>query len=142
LKLNFGAPTEMDGWHNAEDLTRCEHDEAIKWGDVEAVYVGHVLQQIPMTQVVPALEKLWKLLPEATPILVVGPDVGRALVFELHVQQAAKAGAWECTQRLIGMALLDAGFHDCKPVWVENIDGEQWPVGEREEWYTAVSALS
>lgn len=120
--------------------------------DVTAVYLGHVLEHLPITDVVPALSRLWKRCAPEPDVAIVGPDCARARALheagEIDDETANGAiyGAgrwsgdehlWECGQeRLLTLALASGLF--AAPMEMDSYILDRFPVVSRAPWQCAV----
>jgi len=131
-------------------------------GSCERIYLGHMLEHWPWTGVKALLTEVGRLLPPDGEVLVVGPDVYRAIKmwkaghpqgdWELIVASLEGMSSydaettwdqarhhWNCTEeRLVG-ALDNAGFEpEALPVTPEALDG--WPLVSFMQHQCAVRA--
>jgi hypothetical protein len=87
VRLNLGSgPFPAEGWYNVDvspqlhpDLVHDFARDPFPMKDVDAIYCGHVLEHLWWSDVRTALEHCLGALAVGAPLLVVGPDVLRAI---------------------------------------------------------------
>lgn len=174
-RLNVGCGNHYArGWVNVDrvytDSIRPDivnptgHPALIEVEDVEAIYLGHVLEHVRWEDVTMFLVQCRDLLNPGGQICVVGPDVWNTLrmwkagqvgddlltaVLEgPHPQidgvDAHHDGArhqWNATQDRVVQKLTAAGFVNINPYRsVQDVESH-WPVVARPGWQSAVSAV-
>lgn len=141
MKLNLGSgPYYATGWTNVEypgTQYRCDLEADFlaplppEITNVEAVYMGHFLEHLPLGEIPAALRALRdRMVPDA-PIAVVGPDTERAYdmftrgVIPFSLYELCKkhdnptpghSHLWDCTEDLVVHLLSAAGFASITPV--------------------------
>jgi hypothetical protein len=129
-------------------------------GDVERAYVGHLLEHLEWARVPDYLAELGRVLAQGAPLVVVGPDVERALqrwkrgLEPWEVVDGCLEGpdsalgawagcrhCWNCTEARVARALELVGFEAVTPLELGAPELDEWPVVSRAEWQCAVSAV-
>jgi predicted SAM-dependent methyltransferase len=154
LQLNVGCgPHYATGWTNVDvnpafapdfvgDLRRgLELPDA----SCRLIYLGHVLEHLPMHDVVDALRECGRLLHLDGHMMIVGPDASLCrtdeeleTVLALDHAQGAPGGPhqWVPTGPLVGVMLRRAGFAP-KPLPIEHVQ-HPWPVVSHVHWQFAI----
>lgn len=174
--LNVGCgPFRADGWLNVDVIRDVTFEPPIdpdmigsimdglpiESGTVKKLYLGHVLEHIAWEKLGPALDECKRLLADDGELMVVGPDVYRAIeqyktgVTEFDAMQStledAKAGwdagqwegarhMWNCHGERVVLALKAVGFEQVVSIGIDNPRLDEWPVVSRIGWQCAVSA--
>lgn len=170
MKLNLGCGDRyVSGWTNI-DLPDMPHQAdqrvdlsgELPWSadSIECVYAGHVLEHMDRMDCLILLVRLRECMMRNGSIMVVGPDIDRALkIFgaqnnvpdEFGVTlDALRFGAgrwvgdvhlWECTEVRLVELLTDAGWAKVTPMAMDEVQ-LLWPVADaRPQWQCAVGAL-
>lgn len=162
MKLNVGCGDHYaHGWTNLDahpgstvrpdivgDLTNLPSEVR----GVTAVYLGHVLEHIPLTEVVTALRHLWKRCTPEAEVAIVGPDCDRARAMWAagEIDEATADGAihgacrwpgdehlWECGQERLLTLVLASGLEGFA-VPLDDSALDVFPVVSRVGWQCAV----
>ena len=156
MKLNLGCGDHyVPGWVNVDsaqnDKVRPDiiHDvtTGLPFADrsAEVVYMGHLLEHLPVEHVVPMLTEVARV--TAGPVCVVGPDVALTWQHKRNMMEVVVNGAdrwggdrhlWGCTGEAVLFAARLAGL-DATLVSVRDVD-RSWPVVDRGLWQFAVTA--
>lgn len=177
MNLNVGCGrfrTDLKDWVNT-DVIRLEGeiepdvvvspDEPLPFADAsfDRIYMGHVLEHVPWTKVVPFLQLAAEKLVSGGKLLVVGPDVNRSLQMwhegseslehlltvledDLHTQETevkwfGEHHYWNAYEARVLRALNAAGFKNAKALDIGNESlFAQWPVTSHARWQMAVIA--
>lgn len=141
MKLNLGSgPYYAQGWVNVEipgtqyhcdveaDFLAPLPDDFV---NIEAVYMGHFLEHLPLGEIPAALRALRDRMVPGAPIAVVGPDVKKShdmatrgqIPFAIYEACTAHMNPtpghshlWDCTEELVVHLLSAAGFTSITPV--------------------------
>lgn len=145
-----------DGWVNVDtaDHPGVVRDEG--WdvldgipyadGSVGRVYMGHVLEHVPLESVVPFLTEVLRVLAPDGEALIVGPDIGLTYRTGRTFMKDVVFGAtrwpgdehkWNSTGEAHLFAARLAGF-DAHMVPIDSVSDE-WPVVSRDNWQFAVT---
>lgn len=163
LRVNFGCGEQYaEGWLNVDHAGMPHHKDLtldvrgpLPWsGQVEAAYVGHLLEHLYVDEVIVFLRRLRAALHPDGELMVVGPDCVRAEGLELSQTlevplEQIRHGAgrwqgdvhrWECTSWAVWRLLQVTGWVDIRDIGIENVPA-RWPVAFRgPRWQCAVSA--
>lgn len=155
MRLNIGCgATYAEGWVNVDispEVTADVHADAtaLPLGDnqAEMIYLGHMLEHVPLDQVGQVLKEAWRLLEPGGFICVVGPDLDKVdrthdpelwdgLAYGGHNGRTDQWTwhKWGCTARRLYSLVSDV-FPDAVLVNVTDLAGE-WPISSRI-WYQA-----
>lgn len=141
MKLNLGCgPYYAVGWTNVEypgAQYRCDVEADFlaplppELTDLEAVYMGHFLEHLPLGEIPSALRALRDRMLPGAPIAVVGPDTKKAYdmftrglipfsLYELCKRHKnptpGHSHLWDCTEELVVHLLSSAGFTSVAPI--------------------------
>jgi predicted SAM-dependent methyltransferase len=170
MRLNLGCGDRyVPEWTNV-DLAQCPHDKdlvwdltgplPLEWGMVEVthVYIGHLLEHLPMEDGRKLLTRLANLLRRdghTTQLMVVGPDcdLARDMAQEGNLETALGPilhGAsrwpgdehhWECTGDAVVAMLRRADWSDVTRLASVTDVPSLWPVADRgPQWQFAIGA--
>lgn len=167
-KLNLGcADRYANGWWNVDLESPTRIDEIVDlrgplpWSkkSFQHVYAGHVLEHLPLENVVPLLARLLPLMTDDGTMVAVGPDINRASqllrtegILDGDVtMDDLKYGLtrwdgdqhhWECIPELMIQQFKYAGWHDVHEIEMRDLP-EIWPVAVAwPRWQCAVYARS
>lgn len=170
LNLGCGAHVAPPPWVNVD----CSYGTAgfpnfpdvicdirtLPWHDdeVDAVYAGHVLEHLPMDDVVPALREIRRVLKEDGRFFVVGPDFDRATTMAAAGLDDMRAAIWPgamdnepwaswegaghqwCATATNTLQLVRQIFRDAVELPITEVD-DFWPAPSRTElWQFAIAA--
>ena len=163
MKLNIG-PGEhyAAGWTNLDTATSDEVKVDIQGSllhlpaevqDVEAVYMGHILEHIAPPTVIPALAALWGRCRPGAQVAAVGPDVLR--VVDMHIIGQADwqtvthcclgerrwpgdEHLWACTEQRLLELIRASGLQRVRAVPIASPVLDDFPVVSRIGWQCAV----
>lgn len=165
MKLNIGCGMhKTEGWVNIDIHKCCDNPECTNGPDVvadardlpyerasvDAIYCGHVLEHLPLDDVVPALQRMRKTLKPGAKIIIVGPDFDRATANFPEMALAIWPGdvtGWEgarhqwCATGANTLALVREVFPDANEIPITELDSF-WPVVAFLEWQFAIEALA
>lgn len=175
MKVNIGCGNHYaSGWVNVDRVYTNEirpdivnptgRPSLIEVEDVEAIYLGHVLEHVRWEDVPMFLTECRDLLNPGGAICVVGPDVWNTLrmwkqgavgddlmtavlegphpqVDGLDVGHDGARHQWNATQERVRQSLYVAGFVDVVSYASMRDVPLTWPVVARPEWQSAVSAV-
>jgi predicted SAM-dependent methyltransferase len=160
MKLNIGCgPHYAEGWMNMELTDATEYHADIRGdvrylasagfldGSVERIYMGHIIEHLPLGDVLKALAECHRVLTDDGVMMVIGPDAELCrstsdyeTVLALDHQGGREGGPhlWVPTGKLVDVLLQRAGFEsrDVDIQWVTN----DWPVVSRIHWQFAREA--
>lgn len=173
MRLNWGCgPWRAEGWHNIDvvEVDDIHPDQVVAAdqplpfpdGSCERIFMGHVLEHIPWPALPDVLADARRLLAPDGEILVVGPDVHRAMVLwrdgHPQVDWDRLVGAlegpspyqgfhswpgarheWNCYEDRVVGVLVAAGF-DPVPLSISAPRLDDWPVVSRMPDQCAVLA--
>jgi len=147
-----------DGWVNVDtaDHPGVNRDagwdvlDGIPYGDgtVSRVYMGHVLEHVPLDSVVPFLREVFRVLASDGAAVIVGPDVGLAYRQGRTFMKDVVFGAtrwpgdehkWTPTGEAHWFAARLAGF-DAELVPIGSLSAD-WPVVSRDDWQFAITLV-
>lgn len=155
-RLNLGCGDYyVDGWVNV-DVTQNERVTPDVVADItggipfdddsfDRVYLGHVLEHLPVELVVPVLADVRRVLRSDGRACIVGPDVALTLQGWNHILGVVLKGAdrwdgdvhlWNATGEAHYFAALAAGFEASLVPIGEASD--EWPIPDRSSWQFAV----
>lgn len=154
-KLNIGCGNHyQQGWVNidADRDVKCDRHATIldlpfDDNSFDMVYAGHVLEHIPLHEVISACREVYRVLKPGRHACFVGPDFYEG-VTNGHSQGILDgivhgAGRWEkdehlwvCTFEAVAIAVQAAGFYVTE-YNIETIDG--WPIVSRSTWQFAMT---
>jgi predicted SAM-dependent methyltransferase len=160
VKLNIGCgPHYAEGWTNMELPEAMEYHADLRGdvrdlasagfadGSVDRVYMGHVIEHIPLPYVVDALKEVRRVLAPEGRVMIVGPDANLCKSYDELIGCAVACGSdqshreggphlWVPTLGLMIALLRRAQFdyRDTDIRWVTN----DWPVVSRAHWQFAV----
>lgn len=166
MRLNVGCGNHRaEGWTNMDvesnDQVRPDIQASLMEDlpeviqGVTHVYLGHVLEHLPLGLIPVALEKLWERCVPGVQIAVVGPDCDRARELDragrLHgiTLQDVVHGAgrwandvhlWECAPGRLERVLRRSGVQDVRHVNIASAELSAWPVTSRVDWQCAMIA--
>lgn len=164
LNLGCGNHPAPYPWRNVDFESPHGCDEKVDlrgplpWppGSVTHAYLGHVLEHLPIPDVLVLLRRLLACMTADGQVMVVGPDVVRGKAMHsaglisddlLRIMGAGAGGHrwsgdvhyWDCEPGLVRQLLTEAGWADVAEVPIGAVPGF-WPVVARPEWQCAVSA--
>ncbi len=144
MRLNLGSgphPTPV-GWTSVDidpqyspDFVADVLDLPFPAASVEAIYAGHVLEHLPLPKVTEALREWRRLLQVGGTLMIVGPDIDRAiagnepawLLQQIIAHGKPPAGhAWTCSTIVLSHLLTEAGWH-VEEVDVRDVRFPTWP---------------
>lgn len=152
MRLNVGCGDwPQPGWVNV-DVCPAVHPQVVAAADrlpfadrsMAAVYLGHVLEHVPLRSVTAVLAEVGRVLAAGGVVCTVGPDLDRAAGVDPVTFDAIRFGErrwpgdchmWEPTAALTGR-LLAAVWADTVEVPVGDVDGG-WPLVSRAGWQCA-----
>lgn len=170
MKVNLGCgPHHADGWLNVDVAPEVEPDLCadvltglpIEDGAAEAVYLGHVLEHVPWDQVPVFLAEVARIVAPDGRVMVVGPDVDRALdlvlagtadrdlltttwesdqAFMVESEPWDQARhAWNCSEDRVARAMDAAGFDRVLSFTraIGALEGQGWPLVSGVAWQFA-----
>lgn len=163
MKLNIGcgefpdpAWINMDLWVDVErgvipNIVGSLLDLPDEIQNVTHVYMGHVLEHIPVNDLRGALPRLWERCLDGAQVAAVGPDVKKAKLLhqrgriDTQTYQGAIHGAcrwpgdehhWACDEDNLTMYLKAFGL-DARKVDIKSKRLDPFPVTSRAEWQCA-----
>lgn len=159
MKLNIGCGEYYaDGWTNVDmtkvdggpqpDVVAPAHDLPFRKSSATQVYAGHVLEHIALEDVPAVLDEFKRVLRKNGQLLVVGPDLDRALAsFPEEVETIRHGGnrwegdkhLWESTETQTVELLHTAGW-DTTTIPIADVDLDVWPVTSLIGWQFAILA--
>ena len=165
IGLNVGSgPHYAEGWCNTDILAAPEgcrdpdvladifdYGNVFSAGIFAKAYVGHVLEHIPMNQVVTAVQKIAVTVRPGGSIMVVGPCIDRAIatgqpdwLLEAIRHHPSKpqhpwSHAWTPTEALTLRLMQESGLDDVRVVPIGSVQQPEWPNPSVSEWQTAVT---
>lgn len=148
--IDFEAP------HTCDERVDLRGSLPWPYGSVTHAYLGHVLEHLPVPDVLALLRRLLPCMATGGQVMVVGPDVvrGRAMhsagLISDDLLEIMGAGAgghrwsgdvhhWDCEPVLVQRLLIEAGWRNVVEVPIEDVPGF-WPVVARVDWQCAVGA--
>lgn len=156
MLLNVGCGNHYaPGWTNL-DITRNQACRPDILGDVrqlpfpdstvQRAYLGHVLEHIPWEDVHGALQEVHRVLEPGASVLIVGPAIENAT--DPHVREGIVhgAGRWAGDRHMwvpsaaSTLAHTQLVFPAARPLALERIRLDLWPVVALVPWQCAVSA--
>ena len=154
MRVNLGCGQyKADGWVNVDchpgvqpdvvaELGRLPFDD----GEVDQVYAGHVFEHVAWERLPMVLLEVARVLKSDGTLMVVGPDLDRAVegwpdvVEEIKVGPAGDwpgaAHLWDCSETVMQQALVDAGF-ETTPLPIQAVPSG-WPVTSKIGWQFAI----
>lgn len=158
--LNLGSGNHYaPGWTNVDlfeedhpDIVASIYDLPIETGSVERVYVGHLMEHLPWATIPRALAEVRRVCKPRAEIMVVGPDLSKAvltgqprwlldIIVAPEVWDGTGRGhAWTSTELLTMIALADGLLEDIEAVSVESVVPPEWPNPVQAPWQLAVHA--
>lgn len=154
MRVNLGCGEyKADGWVNVDcyagvapdvvaELGRLPFDD----GEADQIYAGHVFEHVAMERLPMVLLEVARVLASDGTLMVVGPDLDRALASWPEVVDEIKSGPsgswpgaahlWDCRESLMLQVLIDAGF-EAAPLSIEAVPSA-WPVVSRIGWQFAI----
>ncbi len=165
MKLNLGCGNHYaPGWTNV-DIERNDEVKPDIQGNlmdlpdeiqgVTHVYLGHVLEHLPLGTIAPALSKLWERCVPGVKIVVVGPDCDRARqldragsLYGITLQDVVYGAGrwkndvhlWECTPGRLERILTRSGVQSVRHVDITSDELAEFPVTSRVNWQCAMLA--
>jgi len=157
VDLNLGCGDYYaDGWVNVDTADHPGVHRDVGWdvlegiphgdGTVNRVYMGHVLEHLPLESVVPFLTEVFRVLAPTGAAVIIGPDIGLTYREGRSFMKTVVYGAtrwpgdthlWNSTGEAHLFAARLAGF-DAELVPIGSIS-EDWPVVDRDTWQFAVT---
>lgn len=156
MRLNIGCgPHYAEHWLNVDISPDCGADVVadlrrglpFEDGAAERIYLGHVLEHLPMHDVVRALQEVERLLAEEGTVMCVGPDARLAktdeelkMVLALDHAVGAEGGPhqWVPTAPLLGVMFRRAGLTP-RELPIQHVQAP-WPVVSHVGWQCALEA--
>lgn len=102
----------------------------------EALYAGHLLEHVPLAAIAPVLAEWRRVLASGGELVIVGPDIDRAvdqgepawLIAQIvaHGGDGPASHAWTCSETVLRHLLEQAGW-TVQPVDVGTISEPEWP---------------
>lgn len=159
MKLNIGCGEYYaQGWTNVDrtkipegpqpDVIAFAHDLPFRKSAATHIYAGHVLEHIELADVPATLDEFKRVLRKAGQLMVVGPDLDRALQsFPDAVEDIRHGGSrwegdthyWESTEAKTVQLLQDGGWNT-EIIPIEDVDWELWPLTSKIGWQFAILA--
>lgn len=160
MRLNVGCGEfKAPGWTNMDtqqivypDLIGSLTSLPPEVQNVEAVYLGHVLEHIPYWNLEGSLRKLWTRCVQGARVAVVGPDVLIAWALAIHgrMTEEEAVGAtmggrrwpgdehrWPCEPRRLRRLLVTSGLDDVQRCDIKSTALNEFPVTSRAPWQCA-----
>lgn len=164
LGLNVGSgPHYAEGWCNSDILpapkdTRdpdviadiFDYKVVFREHSFKKAYVGHVLEHIPMNDVIPAITHIADTVEPGGQIMFVGPCIDRAIAtdqpqslldairYDPLKPQHPWSHAWTPTEELTLELVQESGLSDVRVVPIASVSRPEWPNPSVAEWQTAV----
>lgn len=169
MKLNIGCGEfYADGWVNIDVVSNEQvHPDIIgsllqlpppaELSNVEMVYLGHILEHIPYSQVPQALTLLWRRCVAGARVAIVGPDVDRAGALhaanqlDWHTVTGALCGElrwpgdehqWMCTETRLARVVKASGLKRVHTVPIASQLLDNFPVSSRAPWQCAIVGVA
>lgn len=159
MKLNIGCGEwYAQGWTNVDrtkvvggpqpDVVAFSNDLPFRKSSATHVYAGHVLEHIDYDDVPATLAEFKRVLRKAGELLIVGPDLDRAIESFPEMVEEIRTGGnrwegdahlWESTEVKTVELLLEAGFK-VKEIPIADVDLAIWPVTSQIGWQFAILA--
>lgn len=154
ISVNLGCGDhKAEGWVNIDiapevepDIVASILDLPFEDNSIDRVYVGHVLEHIPLLSIVDAAHEVYRVLKPGGVACFVGPDFfeGWKNSFDEETLNGIVYGAdrwgttdihlWVCTEEPVLIAASEAGFHIGQEVTLENIEEGGWPIASLIGW--------
>lgn len=159
MRVNVGCGEYYaQGWTNVDmtkvdggpqpDIIASADKLPFRKSSVTHIYAGHVLEHIALEDVPAVLAEFHRVLRKAGQLMLVGPDLSRALLsFPEVVDDIRYGGArwagdkhlWESTEEKTVGLLQDAGWN-IEVLPIESLDESVWPVTSKIGWQFAILA--
>lgn len=154
MRLNIGSGQyPADGWVNLDHDPTVNPDiladlqklpDEIR--DVETVYLGHVLTDIPPDQLIGTLNDLWKRCRPGAQVCATAPDIAKVwdavINGQLDISTAVAMGGatrrWVATEQRLLESMRASGLRWARPVSIASPDLNDWPLVSRVGWQCAV----
>lgn len=166
MNLNLGCGqhfADRRTWVNVDTHEVCDHDECVDQrpdvladcrllpfpaGHFDNVYAGHLLEHLPLDDVLAALREMRRVLHAGGQLCIVGPDYDRAVADfpeMVEIIWPGQPGAYDgaghqwCPTEANTLAFVRRVFPDARAVPIADLD-EFWPAVSFLGWQFAVVA--
>lgn len=159
MKVNIGCGEfYAEGWTNVDrtkveggpqpDIVASADSLPFEDGSIDYLYAGHVLEHIDLADIPSILAEFSRVLSEDGTLLVVGPDLDRALESYPEAVDDIRYGGcrwegdehlWESRESTMESLLEDSGW-STQPVDINEVDDSFWPLTSKIGWQFAILA--
>jgi predicted SAM-dependent methyltransferase len=125
-------------------------------GEAARIYAGHVLEHIPVLEVVGVLREFRRVLSPSGSLMVVGPDVVKAfpmfcdgkiltadyrdMLYSNSEHTLMDGHAWPCVEPMVDQMMRAAGF-TTRSLDVRDLQHSEWPVVSFVEFQFAIEGM-
>jgi predicted SAM-dependent methyltransferase len=113
-------------------------------GVADAVFASHILEHLPLEDVIPTLKEWKRVLRPGGRLGIVGPDFDRADAEMAPLIWPGEPGRWEgaghawCSTGTATLELVREVFPDAQEVSIDEM--VEWPLPSSAEWQFAIEA--